>query len=90
MAEIQWQMLRSCADVVRVGGFLVYCTNSICVEENEMQVKRFLRLFPDFRLVEAKPRLGLPGFRGLDKCQRLYPHIDKCDGLFLARFQRVF
>jgi 16S rRNA (cytosine(967)-C(5))-methyltransferase len=90
MAEIQWQMLRSCADVVRVGGFLVYCTNSVCVEENEMQVERFLRLFPDFRLVEAKPRVGLPGFRGLGKCQRLYPHIHGCDGAFLARFQRVY
>jgi 16S rRNA (cytosine967-C5)-methyltransferase len=89
MAEVQGQMLRACADTVRIGGFLVYCTNSVCVEENEMQVERFLRLFPDFRLAEAKLRLGLPGFRGLEKCQRLYPHIHNCDGAFLARFQRM-
>jgi len=90
MAEIQWQMLRSCADLVKVGGSLVYSTSSVFVEENEMQVERFLRLFPDFRLVEALPRVGLPGFRGLEKCQRLFPHIHNCDGSFLARFRRVF
>ncbi|HVP40346.1 MAG TPA: RsmB/NOP family class I SAM-dependent RNA methyltransferase, partial [Candidatus Krumholzibacteriaceae bacterium] len=43
MAEIQWRMLRSCADFVKVGGSLVYSTNSVFVEENEMQVERFLR-----------------------------------------------
>jgi 16S rRNA (cytosine967-C5)-methyltransferase len=90
MAEVQWQMLRSCADFVKVGGSLVYSTNSIFVEENEMQVERFLRLFPDFRLVEALPRVGLSGFRGLEKCQRLFPHFHNCEGAFLARFRRVF
>ena len=90
MAEVQWQMLRRCAEKVSAGGFLVYSTRSVCVEENEMQVERLLRLFSDFRLVEAKPRLGLSGFRSLEKCQRLYPHIHGCDGAFLARFQRVF
>lgn len=90
MSEVQWQMLRSCADLVKVGGSLVYCTNSIFVEENELLVERFLRLFPDFKLVEALPRVGLPGFRGLEKCQRLYPHVHGCDGAFLARLRRVF
>jgi 16S rRNA C967 or C1407 C5-methylase (RsmB/RsmF family) len=89
MAEIQWRMLRSCADFVKVGGSLVYSTNSVFVEENEMQVERFLRLFPDFKLVEALPHVGLPGFRGLEKCQRLFPHVHNCDGAFLARFRRV-
>jgi ribosomal RNA methyltransferase Nop2 len=89
MAEVQWQILRNCAESVKVGGSLIYSTNSVCVEEDEIQVERFLRLFPDFRLVEAKPRVGLPGFRGLEKCQRLYPHIHGCDGAFLARFQRM-
>jgi 16S rRNA (cytosine967-C5)-methyltransferase len=90
MAEVQWQMLRSCAEKVKMGGTLVYSTNSVFVEENEMQVERFLRLFPDFQLVEALPRVGLPGFRGLEKCQRLFPHVHGCDGGFLARFRRVF
>lgn len=90
MAEVQWQMLQSCADLVKVGGNLVYSTNSVFVEENEMLIERFLRFFPDFRLIEALPRVGLPGLRGLEKCQRLYPHVHDCDGAFLARLQRVF
>ena len=89
MADVQWQMLRNCADFVKEGGYLVYSTSSVCVEEDEMQVERFLRLFPDFRLVESKPRVGLPGFRGLEKCQRLFSHVHGCDGGFLARFRRV-
>jgi 16S rRNA (cytosine967-C5)-methyltransferase len=88
MAGIQWQMLRGCAEKVRENGWLVYCTCSISVEENEMQVERFLRLYPEFKLAETKPWVGLPGLRGLVKCQRLYPHIHKCNGFFIAKLQK--
>jgi 16S rRNA (cytosine967-C5)-methyltransferase len=88
MAEVQWQMLRNCAEKVRENGWLIYSISSICVEENEMQVERFLRLYPEFKLVEAKPRIGLPGLRGLAKCQRLYPHIHDCDGVFIAKLHK--
>jgi 16S rRNA (cytosine967-C5)-methyltransferase len=88
MAGIQRQMLRSCAEKVREGGWLVYCTSSISVEENEMQVEWFLRMYPEFKLTEAKPLLGVPGLRGLDKCQRLYPHIHECNGFFIAKLQK--
>ena len=88
MEKVQWQMLRSCASAVFEGGVLVYCTNSVCVEENETQVEHFLRAFPEFKLVEAVPRVGLPGLRGFEKCQRIYPHVHRCEGAFLARFKR--
>jgi 16S rRNA C967 or C1407 C5-methylase (RsmB/RsmF family) len=88
MAEIQWRMLRNCAEKVREGGWLVYSTCSVSVEENEMQIERLLRLYPEFRLAETKPWIGLPGLRGLTRCQRLYPHIHECNGFFIARLQR--
>lgn len=88
MAGVQWQMLRSCAERVREGGLLIYCTSSVCVEENEMLVERFLRRYPEFKLAEAKPWVGLPGLRGLVKCQRLYPHIHSCNGSFIAKLQK--
>ncbi|HVP16325.1 MAG TPA: RsmB/NOP family class I SAM-dependent RNA methyltransferase [candidate division Zixibacteria bacterium] len=85
MAEIQWQMLNNCSEYVKPGGTLVYSTCSITVEENEMLVERFMKWHPEFLLTEITPRIGLPGLRGLDKCQRLYPHVHRCNGFFIAK-----
>ncbi len=88
MAKLQWEMLNASARHVKPGGALVYTTCSITVEENEVLVERFLRLNPDFRLVDAEPRVGVPGLRGLWKCQRLYTHLHGCNGYFIARMVR--
>jgi 16S rRNA (cytosine967-C5)-methyltransferase len=88
MAKVQWEMLTQCAEHVRDRGFLVYSTCSIALEENEMLIERFLKWHPEFTLVEASPRIGLPGLRGQTECQRLYPHIHECNGFFVAKLQR--
>ncbi|MEM2518386.1 MAG: RsmB/NOP family class I SAM-dependent RNA methyltransferase, partial [Candidatus Bathyarchaeia archaeon] len=85
MAEIQWQMLESCAEKVKPSGTLIYSTCSITVEENEMLIERFLKWHPEFSLAEITPKIGLPGMRGMEKCQRLYPHIHGCNGFFIAK-----
>lgn len=85
MAEIQWQMLNNCSEYVKTGGTLVYSTCSITVEENEMLIERFMKWHPEFLLAEITPKIGLPGLRGLDKCQRLYPHVHRCNGFFIAK-----
>lgn len=88
MAEIQWQMINSCAENVKPGGMLVYSTCSITVEENEMLIERFLKWHPEFSSTDITPNIGLPGLRGLDKCQRLYSHIHQCNGFFIAKLFR--
>ncbi len=88
MAEIQWQMLNNCAEHVKSQGTLVYATCSITVEENEMQIERFLKHHPQFSLTEITPKIGFSGLRGLEKCQRLYPHTHNCNGFFIARLIR--
>jgi len=85
MAEIQWQMINNCADRVKAGGVLTYSTCSITVEENELIIERFLKQHPEFALEEINPMLGVPGLRGLDKCQRLYPHVHESNGFFIAK-----
>jgi 16S rRNA (cytosine967-C5)-methyltransferase len=85
MAEIQWRMINNCAELVKAGGVLTYSTCSITVEENEMIVERFLKWHPEFSLAEINPKLGVPGLRGLDKCQRLYPHVHESNGFFIAK-----
>jgi len=89
MAQIQWMMLRSCAERVKEGGFLVYSTCSVTVEENEVLIERFLKWHPEFTLVETEPRVGLPGLRGQTKCQRLYPHVHNCNGFFIAKLLKT-
>jgi len=88
MAEIQWQMLNNCAENVKAGGTLVYSTCSIAVEENEMLIERFLKTNPEFSLAEITPKIGFPGLRGLDRCQRLYPPIHQCNGFFIAKLAK--
>jgi 16S rRNA (cytosine967-C5)-methyltransferase len=88
MAAIQWQMIDSCAEKIASNGILTYSTCSIAVEENEMIIERFLKWHPEFSLAEIQPKMGLPGMRGLTKCQRLYPHIHHCNGFFIAKLQK--
>jgi 16S rRNA (cytosine967-C5)-methyltransferase len=85
MAGIQWSMLNNCTEYVKEGGFLVYSTCSVTLEENEMLIERFLKWHPDFALTEASPRIGLPGLRGQSQSQRLYPHLHQCNGFFIAK-----
>ncbi len=85
MSEIQWRMLNECVRHVKEGGFLVYSTCSIAVEENEMLIERFLKYHPEFKLVDATPKIGVLGLRGLTRCRRLYPHIHECNGFFVAK-----
>jgi len=86
--QIQWSLLERAASLVRSKGILVYSTCSLTLEENEMIIERFLKLNPDFRLTKATPFLGILGFRGLNLCQRLFPHVNDTDGFFIAKLIR--
>jgi 16S rRNA (cytosine967-C5)-methyltransferase len=88
MARIQERILENCADHVAEGGAIVYCTCSITVEENELVVEGFLEGHPEFSMICASPRLGLPGLLGQESAQRLYPHLHGCNGFYVARLER--
>jgi 16S rRNA (cytosine967-C5)-methyltransferase len=88
MATVQCQMINSCAEKIVSGGTLTYSTCSITEEENELIIERFLKEHQEFALMEIQPKIGLPGMRGLRKCQRLYPHIHECNGFFIAKLRK--
>lgn len=88
MAEIQWDMINVVASRVKVGGTLTYTTCSITIEENEMVIERFLKCHPEFVLEDINPKLGVPGLRGLTRCQRLYPHVHESNGFFIAKLRK--
>ncbi|MEM3755107.1 MAG: RsmB/NOP family class I SAM-dependent RNA methyltransferase, partial [Candidatus Bathyarchaeia archaeon] len=89
-AKIQWNMLESCADYVKKNGKLVYSTCSIMLEENELLIERFLKLHPEFELTIIDFPLGSQGFRGLNECLRLFPHLHECNGFFIAKMIKKF
>lgn len=87
-AKLQAKILENSSRHVRRNGILLYSTCSITLEENEFIVEDFLKKHPEFSLVEVEPKLGGGGFRGLWECRRLFPHRDRCNGFFLAKFLR--
>jgi 16S rRNA C967 or C1407 C5-methylase (RsmB/RsmF family) len=60
------------------------------VEENELQIERLLKLNPEFKLERQHSFIGHEGLRGLSTCQRLYPHLDECNGYFIASLRREY
>jgi 16S rRNA (cytosine967-C5)-methyltransferase len=88
MTDIQWRMINNCAEQVADNGVLTYSTCSITVEENENIIERFLKTHSDFKLAKIEPKIGVPGLKGLEQCQRLYPHLHQCNGFFVAKLQK--
>lgn len=88
MTDIQWRMINNCSEQVAEGGVLTYSTCSITLEENENIIERFLRTHSDFQLVDIEPKIGVPGLKGFEQCQRLYPHMHQCNGFFIAKLQK--
>jgi len=84
-ATLQSRLLENAATHLKPGGYLVYSTCSISVEENEGVIRSYLLEHPEFKIVEASPRLGSPGLLGLVEAQRLYPKTHECEGFFIAK-----
>jgi len=87
LGQLQREILRGAATIVRPGGLLIYSTCSLEPEENEEMVSAFLATHPDFTL-DAPPE-GTVDASLLDAGMlRVLPQRHGTDGAFAARLRR--
>ncbi len=83
MVKLQEKLLEKAVWLGARGARIVYSTCTITLEENEGVVSRVLGKYSMLRLVEPRIPLGVPGI-GLRETRRLYPHLHRSIGFFLA------
>ncbi|KAI4212070.1 MAG: hypothetical protein LQ351_005252 [Letrouitia transgressa] len=102
LPHLQRQLLIAAIDSVdhssKTGGFVVYSTCSVTVEENEQVVQYALSKRPNVRLVETDLSFGVEGFKSymgrqfdsrMTKTRRFYPHKYNVDGFFVSKFKKI-
>ena len=82
----------------KTGGYVVYSTCSVTVEENEQVVQYALKKRPNVKLVETGLTFGKDGFVSymgkhfdpkMNMTKRYYPHAYNVDGFFVSKFKKT-
>lgn len=91
IVELQRQILINASKYVKPGGYLVYSTCTIQPEENLENVKAFLEVNKDYKLVGFKELLpeSLEVKTAQEGYIQLYPNKNKTDGFFISKFVKL-
>lgn len=102
LPHLQKQLLLAAIDSVdhasKTGGYVVYSTCSVTVEENEQVIQYALSRRPNVKIVETGLTFGVEGFvnymgKTFDEkmkfARRFYPHKYNVDGFFVCKLRKV-
>ncbi len=88
IVNIQYDLLKKGAGLVKPGGTLVYSTCTIEPEENFEIIKKFLDENPGFKLIDAAKYLPAELITDNGTVQT-FPHVHGLDGSFAAKLEKA-
>ena len=89
IVNIQYELLKKGASLLRKNGFIVYSTCTIEPEENFEIIKKFLVDYPNFKLVNPGNALSAE-LIDENGCVRTLPHLHGLDGSFAAKLEKSY
>ncbi len=89
IVNIQYELLKKGASLLRKSGFIVYSTCTIEPEENFEIIKKFLMDYPNFKLVDPGDALSTE-LIDENGCVRTLPHLHGLDGSFAAKLEKSY